>query len=384
MVFLVNVARVVYAPLVEPLRAAFGVGPGTIGLVVTLAWVGSALPRIPTGYLLTYVPRHYVVLGAGSVLALSSLFATTADSVVMLAVGALCMGLASGSYFVAANPLVSELYPDRVGRALGVHGTASQIGAVLAPAIVTVALLAGSWRFVFGAIAFAALASTVFIYRAARRTTLPAASGVDRNFGGAIRAEWRLILLGVAILATAGFVWQGVFNFYVSYLEATKAVDEGTARNLLTIVFAAGVPAFWVSGRLVDRLPTVPYLFAAIASFVVCLFALTFVRGFVALIVVTAALGYTIHSLFPAMDAFLLSSLPDANRGSAYAVYSGVMMLLVAPGSWVVGELVELGIGYDLVFQGFGFCLTGVLVVLIGLHRIDRLPGVRRSESAAF
>ena len=44
MAFLINLVRVVYAPLVEPLQAAFSVGPGTIGLIVTLVWTGSALP----------------------------------------------------------------------------------------------------------------------------------------------------------------------------------------------------------------------------------------------------------------------------------------------------------------------------------------------------
>ena len=374
MVFLVNLARVVYAPLVEPLRAAFEVGPGTIGLVVTLVWVGSALPRVPTGYLLTLVPRHRVVLLTGGVLTLASLFAALADSLVTLAAGAVLMGLASGAYYVSANPLVSELYPNRVGRAMGIHGTASAVSAVLAAPFVTVALLGWTWRAVFATIALAAFVSSIVFYAVGRNAELPEASGVDRDFAGAIRSQWRLILLGIAILGTTGFVWQGVFNFYASYLEATRGLSGGTARNLLTVIFAAAVPAFWISGRLFDRLPSVPYLATILAAFVVCLLALTTSHGLPALIVVSAIMGYIIHSLFPALDAFLLSSLPDENRGSAYAVYSGGMMLTQASGSWAVGSLVEYGVAYDTVFRAFAFAVVGVVALLLALHATDRVP----------
>ena len=74
LVFFVNLSRVVFAPLVEPLRAALSTNAATVGLVVTLTWVGSALPRVPVGWLLTRVPRHRVVVGSGAVLAAASAF----------------------------------------------------------------------------------------------------------------------------------------------------------------------------------------------------------------------------------------------------------------------------------------------------------------------
>ena len=376
LVFLVNLARVVYAPLVEPLQAAFGVGPGTIGIVVTLVWVGSALPRIPTGYLLTLVPRHYVVMGAGAVLTAAGAFAATADSVTTLAVGAVLMGLASGVYFVSANPLVSELYPERVGRALGVHGMASQIAAVAAAPLVGLVLWLDSWRLVFAAISVGALVVTVVLVVVALRTEMPAASGADRDLLGALRAQWRLVLAGIFLMGATGFVWQGVFNFYVSYL-LTKGLSESLARDLLTLTFLAGVPAFLVSGRLVDRLPEIPYILTILGTFVVSLLVVTRVEGLLALIALSAVLGYVIHSLFPAMDAYMLGTLPDEHRGGAYAVFSGGMMLTQSAGSSVVGVLVDAGFTYDLVFQGLAAALAVVVTVLVGLWAAGRLPGSR-------
>ena len=373
MAFLINLVRVVYAPLVEPLQAAFSVGPGTIGLVVTLVWTGSALPRSPIGYLLTVIPRHRVVLLSGLMLAGSSLLATFANSILTLALGAFLIGTATSGYFVSANPLISELYTGQVGRMLGIHGTATQLAAVIAAPLVTLSLLV-SWRLVFALIAVGALVSTLFLYRIARRTEFPAASGVDRDFVGAIRAQWRLIFVGVAVFGATSFVWQGIFNFYPSYMETARGFDPGTARNLLTVAFGAGVPAFWISWLLVDRLPTLPYLLGIIGSFIAGVLLLTVTNGLLGIVLLSALIGFVIHSMFPAADTFLLSSFPDEHRGGAYATFSGGMMFGQALGSWFVGELVEFGVAYDTVFQGLALALAALVGTVALLGAAGRLP----------
>lgn len=149
MVFLVNLARIVFSPLLEPLKAYFGVTEATIGLLATLVWFGSASPRLFVGYALTKVPRHYMVLAAGSILTISSAFISVAQSIEVLMIGGFCLGLASGPYFIAANPIISELFPEQVGNVLGIHGMASQFAAVAAAPLVVWTLSVRSWRLTF-------------------------------------------------------------------------------------------------------------------------------------------------------------------------------------------------------------------------------------------
>ncbi|WP_348613678.1 MFS transporter [Halobaculum rarum] len=366
-------ARVVFAPLLSEFIDTFGIGEATAGLLVTLVWVGSAAPRLPTGWLLTRVPRYHVVLAAGVVLTLASTFAAFAPGIDVLMIAAVGMGLASGVYFIAGNPLVSELFPETVGRVMGIHGTASQLAAVAAAPFVTVALglgieAAAGWRAVFAVLAVAAATVTGAVFVAARGADLPDAGAGDRDLLGAARSEWRTIVTGVLILGITGFVWQGVFNFYELYM-LDKGLAPNVARNALTVVFGAGVPAFLISGRLADRFPHVPYLLSVLAAFIVCLFALVSVSGLVPLLVVSAVTGYVIHSLFPAMDTYLLDTLPDATRGSAYAVYSASMMIVQATGSSVVGSLRGAGVAYDTVF---GAAAVGLVVLLVGLVLAQR------------
>jgi predicted MFS family arabinose efflux permease len=376
MVFAVNLGRVVFASLLEPLRTAFGVETAALGLLATLVWVGSALPRLPTGWLLTKVPRHVVIFGAGSLLTVVTVVAANAPGIRALQVAAFLMGVAGGVYFIAANPLVSELFPDRVGRAIGIHGMASQSAAAGSGVFVTAVLVLADWTAAFWSIAAVAAVSTVAFTAMAWRTDLPEAGSGDRKLWTAIRAQWRIILAGTIMFGVAGFVWQGVFNFYVTYLMG-KGVTEDSARLLLSLAFTAGVPAFLISGRLADELPIVTYILSLLAGFIALLFVLTLVSGFAALAVVSVAIGYVMHSLFPAGDTYLLGSLPDRHRASAYSAFSAAMMTIQASGSWVVGEL-ESSFTFTTIFQTFGLGLLVLLAVLALAHSRDRLPTAAR------
>jgi predicted MFS family arabinose efflux permease len=223
--------------------------------------------------------------------------------------------------------------------------------------------------------AAAATVATAAAVAAARRADLPTAGRDDRHYLRAVRAEWRIVAVGVAVLASVGFVWNGLFNFYISYLTAVKGVSPAAASTLLTGVFAAGVPAFWATGRLADRVRHVPLVLGVSGGFVAAVAGLTVARGLLALAAVSLVMGYFVHSLFVAMDTYLLSTLPDANRASAYSAYSAGMMTIQAFGSATLGSLVEAGLAYDAAFRLGVAGLAVILAVLGVLYLGGRLPG---------
>jgi predicted MFS family arabinose efflux permease len=374
MVFLVNLARIVFAPLLQPVAADLDVTTASLGVVTSAAWLGSAAPRLPTGYLLTRVPRHYVVGSTGVLVVGTSVFTALSQSVFHLTLGAFLMGVSSGMYFTAANPLVSELFPNRVGTVIGIHGMSSQIGAVVAPLVVSAVLFVSDWRTTFLCIGVIAAVTTVVFVWAARRMALPDAGSEDRNLFVAIRAQWPTILTGILLLGAAGFLWNGLFNLFGDYLELTKDIDPGTGRVLLSVMFAAGLPAFIITGRLADRVPNVPLLLVLLGCFVCSVFALTLVEGVVMIAVVSVFVGYFAHSLYPAVDTYLLTSLPDRHRASAYAMYSAAMAFTQSLGSGVVGTAVTQGASYTLVFQVIAVVVASLVVSMFVLYRFGRLP----------
>ena len=373
LVFLVNFARVVFAPLVGQFITEFAIGEGTAGLIVTLAWLGSAAPRLPAGWALTRFSRPLVVLVSGAMLTLGALGVALAPGVPTLMTAAFAIGLSSGVYFVAANPFIAELFPRRVGRVMGVHGMASQLAAVAAAPVVTVALWY-DWRLAFYGLGAVAAASTGVFVVLARRADLPDAGTSDTDFVGGAVSEWKLIAAGVVLTGLTGFVWQGLFNFYELYM-IEKGLPTTTARNLLTVIFAAGVPAFLVSGDLADRLPHVRYLLGIVSTFILGVVFVVVSSGLIAVVAASVVVGFAIHMLFPAGDTYLLASLPDESRASAYAVFSAGMMTMQAAGSWVVGEAIEAGAGYDAVFLTLAGGLALVVLAYAGLEYVGRVPG---------
>lgn len=371
--FLVNYGRVAFAPLVDHFIQT-GTTPALAGLAATAVWLGSALPRLPTGYLLTFMTRYRVLIGVCGWLAIAAGFTAAAPGIWFIIVGAFGIGLATGAYFIAANPLVSELYPDNVGFAIGIRGMFSQLAAVAAPFLVAVSILLGSWRYGFVGMALATVVVIVLLVMSVSRTKLPTVGMQDRDLIGGIRQGWRLVIVGIAFVGLTGFVWQGVFNFYVTYLGAEKGITPGTATTLLTIMFAAGVPSFIIGGRLADRISILWLLISVLAGFVVSLYLLTIVNGLLAILLISIVMGFIIHFLFPVGDAYLLASLPDSHRASAYAGFSASMMLIQAPGSVAVGILAQYGIAYGTILQTYAIAI-GVLTVVMALLAIfDRLP----------
>ncbi|MEF8886151.1 MAG: MFS transporter, partial [Haloarculaceae archaeon] len=90
--FLVNFGRVAFAPLVDFFIRS-GISPATAGLAATAVWVGSALPRLPTGYLLTFVSRQRVLLGMGVALSAAAAFTAFSPDIRTTTVGALFVGV---------------------------------------------------------------------------------------------------------------------------------------------------------------------------------------------------------------------------------------------------------------------------------------------------
>jgi len=380
MVFVVNFGRVVFAPLVEPLQAAFDVGPAAVGAVVSLVWFGTALPRLPLSYVLTRVSRRRIVVASGVMLTAAAALTASAPDIQTLRIGVLAVGVASGTYFVSAVPLIGELYPDRVGKRIGIHGTAAQLAAVAAPTVVVSVVAVTTWRAVFWLLAAAALVTTLAFVVGLRQADQVPEAPPARNFRGVL-GNWRVVLAGMLFISAAGFVWQGLFNFYVSVMLA-RGLGAGTANALLTVTFAAGIPAFWASGALVDRLPTVPYILGLVGAFTAGVFGLTVFQGALALGAVSVVLGYTIHGLFPALDTYVLSALPADTRAGTFAAFSGLSIAVEASGSGVVGALVEAGYPFTAVFRGFAAGLVVVLALAVGLYWTDRLPAATRVAGA--
>ncbi len=170
------------------------------------------------------------------------------------------MGLASGVYLTAANTLVSELFPERPGRALGQHGVAAQLAAVGAPALISFVLVVGTWRTALQGIAVAAGVVTVAFTIIARRAQLPdagaptATSSARRAPSGGSSSP--------ASLPSASRDWSGTgCSTSMSHRHERRPV-RGVGSDAPVARVRCRRAGLLRRGRLADRLPSIPYLLA--------------------------------------------------------------------------------------------------------------------------
>jgi predicted MFS family arabinose efflux permease len=371
MVFVVNLGRVVFAPLLETFMTAFAIGPGTAGLVTTVLWVGATLPSIGVGYLLTKVSKHRVILFGAGLLAASSALVAVSTTVATLVLGSFLVGLAASLYFTTASPMLSDVFPESLGRAIGIHGAVMMVASVAAPLYVSVVLVNFvDWRYVFWLLsAFAVVTLVAFHLTLRRRPVETSGPDGDVAFLRAVVRHRRLIATGILLFGVTGFVWQGVFNFYVSYLVDAKQADPAFARNMLGVVFFAGIPSFYLSGRVADRFPKIPATVTFLCGFIVSLVVLTYAAGRGQLLAISVVMGFTFHGIVPIFHTYVLESLPAATQESAFSVYLGVNGAIGATGSLVVGLLLELGFGYADVYQVYAGALVMVAATSLVLYR---------------
>ena len=157
---------------------------------------------------------------------------------------------------------------------------------------------------------------------------------------------------------------------------AVFGIDEGTAGLIATLVWLGSALLRLPIGWVLTKVPRHHVILAtggtltSAAAFVASATSVVMVGG----VFLTAVIGYVIHSLFPAIDTYLLDALPDNSRVSAYAWYSAGMMTVQATGSSAVGALRETGLAYDAIFGQLGAGLFVVVAGLALLQRRGRLP----------
>jgi predicted MFS family arabinose efflux permease len=380
MVFLLNLGRTVFAPFVEEFQTVFGVGPAALGVVTSLVWFGAAAGRIPVAYGLTKIARDRMLGVMGAIGVFGAVLTATAMTIGQLQLGALAIGLGTGGYFVIAVPLLGVIFPDAVGRAIGIHGMAAQLAAVFVGPIAIVAIAADSWRLVFWALACTLAVATAVSVILLRGVANTGPLTTHREFT-AVLDHWRPVTIALVITATAGILWIGYFNFFVSYLLTAKEIGITRGGWLLTVMFAAGVPAFYIAGRVVDRLPALPFIYVMLGIFAVGIVLMTTAQKLPMILVVTVVIGFSIHTLFPAIDTWLIRQLDPTVRESAYASFTSASLLIESSGPTIVGLLLTYGIGYDAIFRSGAVLVLFMLLVMAGLTA--SMGGGQRSAKRA-
>lgn len=340
--------RVVLPALLPQVKTAFGIDNATAGLLVSVLWAAYAVTQFPAGMMVDRIGERTTLTASAVVTAAGAAALTFAPSFVVFVLGSVLFGLGSGLYAPPRVTVLSRIYPDRDGTALGITFAVGNLGAAALPLIAGALAVWVHWRLGFGfvVIPLALVAVGLWVYvpsrpseqaRAAERFTRRTAV---RLFRGVTDRDVALAWVAMTLVLVT---YQGITAFLPTYLVEVKGLSQTTASTLYGLFYASGAVSQWFAGNAADRYGERVVL-AALAGFgVVTLGLLPFVGGTAALAALLALLG-TRLGIGPVGNGFVAALLPDEIQGAGYGLFRTFYLAVGASGSLIVGVLAERGL----------------------------------------
>lgn len=311
----IQFARFAIPPLLPEIRADLSMSLAAAGISLTVLQGVYAVFQYPSGRLSDSWSRATLLLPSFLVIAVGCLLIGGATGAVVFVVGTAVFGLGKGLYAIPSRALLSDLFVERRGQALGIFSAGTDLGGVLASGAAVAAIALATWRVVFAPIAalLVVLLVAFFVWNRepyeVRHADLEAVE-TARRLLATPRQRWTILAFTLFY-----FMVNGVLNFLPEFLRETKAFSPELASGAYAMLFAFGLLVKPASGAMSDRFPRRLVSVAGMALAAVALGLLVVADSLAGIgaAIVLFAFGY--KAQFPVIDAILLDAAPDANTG---------------------------------------------------------------------
>jgi predicted MFS family arabinose efflux permease len=367
--FLVLGTRLVVPALLPRISAEFSLSNTSAGAAVTLIWLTYAAMQFPAG-LLTDRWGERTLLTGSVLVGFVSVVAFAVAPVFGLFLGACVLfGLGTGLYGPPRVTLLSRIYPDHDGTALGLTFAAGNVGAAALPFVAGWLSVRFGWRTGLGVVAPAFLLVLLGLRWIVPDRPPGESHAVDvsprhalARIASSVNDRSVLLLGGATTLIV--FTYQGFTAFFPTYLVVAKGLNQATAATLFGAFFATGAVVQPVAGGAADRYGSRPLFLGLSAFTALTLIALPFVDGLAPLAALSVLMGVR-AGLGPINNAYLVAVLPGDVQGASYGLLRTVYLGFGATGSIAVGALADA----ELFDEAFLF-LAALTAVVFGLYAL--------------
>lgn len=370
--FLVVGTMLTLPALLPRIIAEFGVSNARAGLAVTLLWLVYGALQFPAGLLTDRLGERRMLLGsmgAGAVV-LSAL--VVAPTFPLFAAACALLGVVGGLFATPRVTLLTRLYPDRSGTAIGAVMSLGNVGASALPIAAGLLAAAVGWRLGFGLAVPLFLGVLVVVWFAVPGGSAGTEAAPDRTLRETVRPLLAELRSREVMLVTAGvtltfFTFQGLTAFLTTYLTSMKGLADGTAALLFGLLFAVAAVSQPVAGRVADEVGERVVLVGITGLYAVLLVVLVVTAEFLVLAPMVVLLG-TQRGATPVATAYLTTALSEELRGSGYGLLRTVFTGVSSSAAVVVGLFADAGL-FDwgfLLLAGLAVGATGCYLLLPG------------------
>ena len=353
--------RYVFPVLFPAIRADLDIGLSTLGVLYTLLWVAYAVGQFPGGIVADRFGDRNTLVASTAVTVLAIGLAVNAF---LLAVGMVLFGLATALYGPVRFTVLSGIYDEYEGTAIGITQAAGQLGNALLPVGASAVAAYLTWQAGLLCVLPLFAVVTVGLWLVVPTRSAESSSAVDDLSTETLRYVLRHVtdrrpLALAGVLAITMFVLQGMSGFYPTYLADVKGLSSGDAALLYGLFFSSAVVVQPIAGSLGDVLSKRRTLLVGLGPLSLGLSLVPFASGRYQLTAVTLLLG-SIFFVTPVAIPMLMATLPADIEGTGLGLLRTGYFLFGATGTTVVGVLADRG-SFDESF----LVLTALLLVAV-------------------
>ena len=358
--------RLVYPAILPSIRADLEFGLTGAGMIVTVLWACYALMQFPGGLLADRIGERAVLTSSTTLTGVGIGIVVISSGPISFFLGTIATGFGSGLYATTRATVLSDIYPERSGTAIGFNQAFGNVGTTVLPPIAGFLTVVVSWRLGIGfllPIALAVAATLWFVVPARTSGDDSAVETLSRETIGRLKDGLGdlNVVLATASMFLASVVYQSFTGFYPTYLVLEKGFSEGLAALLYGGFFAVGILLQLLSGPSGDLLGMRLTITVALGSATVGLFALPFADGLAVILVLSGLLSSQL-AFWPVINAYTIDVMPDEMQGTGFGLVRTVYLFLAAGGPVMIGWFGDAGM-FDTAF----FVLAGVAATALVL-----------------
>lgn len=366
---LLNGGRMVYPVIIPYLQFEYDLSLTVAGFLVTVLWFFAAIGQLPGGILADRYEERTLMVVSAVVVAGALGLVVTSSSPVILFLSTAAWGLGHSLYPIARITLLSKLYTQRLGSALGVTMATGDIGQTLLPPIAATLAAAIAWQAGLGFIAPLLVLAGILIYATSPSQDSTANPSQSQSLRDAVDVfgELRDPALGfmTVILFLYMFIWQSFTAFYPTYLTSIKGLSSGQASILFGFFFAVGIIVKPLAGTAYDRIGMRRSLIGILLPAALGFLLLPFTNS-IWLLIGSTALISTMLGTGAVTQSFLAEAFTEEMQGTGLGVIRTLTASLAAVGPVIFGVVGDHGY-----FDAGYIVLAVVMFVVIWLtHRM--------------
>jgi len=349
---------IVIFPLLPLLISEFNLSYFEAGSVVFVFRATSAFLQPFVGYFGDRTGKKKLLLAIGIVCLSAALFLTgTANSYIVLLVAAFAVGLGAAVYHPLGVSMLGDLFKNKRGFVLGIHGAAGGIGVFIAPLVATYFAMIWGWRpflmiLIIPTGILAVLIIALLRDLKAKSVTKPVLSGL---------ANIRIILLMfIAFLIT--MCTSVMLTFVPIFFVQGMSLSIFTAGLFTSIMLSTFIFSQPICGRIYDRLNSFRREMFALLIFGwgVCWFLYTVTPLPMSVIFITLG-AFSISATWPILFELTLRVAPKGVDSTAVGLVTGLTMV-GSVSSMIFGGIADLhGLAFSLPFAAVLAGLAGLL-----------------------